>query len=123
MTEEKPAKKRGGAAQKSSAPKRAAARRGKAAAVRPHAPVDAPPDKCFWVNHGPVLRNLAELRDALAHHISDAQFAHHVDTGRNDFADWVEAVLQDAACAAALRRAKTPRAALRAVESSLTAYA
>jgi hypothetical protein len=75
------------------------------------------------VNHGPVLKNLAELRNALAHHISDAQFKHHVGAGRNDFADWVEAVLQDATCAAALRRAKTPQAALRAVESSLAAYA
>jgi hypothetical protein len=74
------------------------------------------------VNHGPVLKNLGELRDALAHHISEAQYAHHVGAGRNDFADWVEAVLEDAACAKALRRAKTPQAALRAVESSLAAY-
>jgi hypothetical protein len=74
------------------------------------------------VNHGPVLKNLGELRDALAH-ISDAQFAHHVGGGRNDFADWVEGVLEDAACAKALRRVKTRAAALRAVESSLAAYA
>jgi hypothetical protein len=75
------------------------------------------------VNHGPVLKNLGELRDVLAHHMSEAQFAHHVGAGRNDFADWVEAVLLDAACAAALRRVKTRQAALRAVESSLAAYA
>ena len=122
MTEEKPAKKRTTTAGKSAAPK-PAARRVRAAAARPPAPLDAPPEKCFWVNHGPVLKNLGELRDALAQHISDAQFAHHVGAGRNDFADWVEGVLEEAACAKALRRAKTREAALRAVESSLAAYA
>jgi hypothetical protein len=121
VTEEKPAKKRV-TARKSPASKPAAPRRARGAAARPPAPVDAPPEKCFWVNHGPVLKNLGDLRDALAHHVSDAQFAHHVGAGRNDFADWVETVLKDVACAKALRRAKTPEAALRAVESTLAAY-
>lgn len=84
--------------------------------------VDAPPEKCFWVNFGPVLKNLRDLRDALARGISDAQFAHHVGPGRNDFASWAEIVLDDAACAKALRHAKTRRAALRAVEASLVIY-
>ena len=122
MTEGKPAKKRVTTARTRSAPKPAAARRGRAAAPRPPALADAPPEQCFWVNHGPVLKNLGELRDALAHHISEAQFAHHVGAGRNDFADWVGAVLEDAACAKALRRAKTRLGALRAVESGLAAY-
>lgn len=38
-------------------------------------------------------------------------FSHHVTKERNDFAEWVEHVLADAACAAALRKAKKPAAA------------
>jgi hypothetical protein len=80
---------------------------------------DAPPDKCFWVNEGPVLKNLCELRDALAQDISDEQFAHHVGGDRNDFALWVEEVLGDATCAKALRRARTRQEARKAVAARL----
>jgi hypothetical protein len=87
----------------------------------PAAPVlaQAPPDKCFWVNYGPILKDLRDLRDALNGGMSDIQFAHHVGAGKNDFAAWVEQVLGDAACAAALRKARTPAAALRAVDARL----
>ena len=79
---------------------------------------EAPPDQCFWVNFGPVVKNLQELRDALAT-MSDEQFAHHVGPGKNDFANWVDHVLGHTACAQALRRAKTKRGALKAVETQL----
>ena len=80
---------------------------------------DAPLDKCFWVNCGPILKNLRELREALADSISDEQFAYHVARDRNDFAVWVEEVLGDATCAKALRRARTRQASLRAVAARL----
>jgi hypothetical protein len=82
--------------------------------------VDAPPEKSFWVNFGPVVKNLRELRDALAT-MSDMQFAHHVGAGRNDFARWVAEVLEDAECATALRRTRKRQSAVRAVEASLGA--
>jgi hypothetical protein len=81
--------------------------------------VTAPPEKCFWVHHGPVLRDLRELRDALERQISDGQFAHHVGPERNDFADWVEHVLGEKTCARALRRVHSVSAALGAVETAL----
>ena len=81
--------------------------------------IEAPPEQCFWVNFGPVLKNLRELRDALTAGMSDAQFAHHVGAGRNDFAAWVEGVLHEPQCARALRRARTRAAAGRAVEAAL----
>jgi hypothetical protein len=81
--------------------------------------VTAPPEKCFWVHYGPVLKDLRELRDALAGQISDAQFAYHVESGGNDFANWVEAVLEEPACARALRLKRSMREALRAVEATL----
>ena len=81
--------------------------------------VTAPPDKCFWVHYGPVLKDLRELRDALERRISDAQFAHHVGPDRNDFANWVDHVLAEKTCARALRRAHSVSDALHAVETSL----
>jgi hypothetical protein len=122
VNEKKREKKRAVRVGGSQPPKPATAPRRKRAAAGPRALVDAPPEKCFWIHYGPVVKNLRELRDALAHSVSDAQFAHHVGAGKNDFANWVEAVLDDAACARALRRAKTPAAALRAVEAQLAAY-
>ena len=79
----------------------------------------APADKCFWVNHGPVLKDLRELRDALVSGISEEQFAFHAGAGKNDFATWVDHVLGDAKCAVSLRRARTRAAAARAVERAL----
>lgn len=122
MSEKKPAKKRATPEATSTAGKPVAAGAGKRTPPRPRALVDASPENCFWVNFGPVLKNLRELRDALAHGMSDAQFAHHVGPGKNDFATWVEGILEDPACAQALRRAKTRPAALRAVEAQLAAY-
>ena len=81
--------------------------------------VSAPPDQCFWVHYGPVLKDLRELRDALERQISDAQFTHHVGPDRNDFANWVEHVLAEKTCARALRRAHNVRDALGAVETAL----
>ncbi len=81
--------------------------------------IDAPPDKCFWVNGGLVLKNLRELHDALTQSISEEQFAHHVSGDRNDFARWVEEVLGDATCAKALRRARTRQGALQALAARL----
>ena len=81
--------------------------------------VIAPPEKCFWVHYGPVLKDLRELRDALAGQMSEAQFAYHVQAERNDFANWVAQVLEEPACARALRLTRTVAGALGAVEAAL----
>ncbi len=94
-------------------PRRAAAKPRRAAAV------DAPPDKTFWVNEGPVIKNLLELCDALEA-MSDEQFAHHVDAEKNDFARWVDEVLGDSDCARALRRARKRQTAQRAIAVRIT---
>lgn len=82
----------------------------------------AEPERCFWVNFGPVLKDLRELRDAMTFGITDAQFAYHVNASRNDFAAWVESVLRDPTGARALRRTRTRKAFLRALEARLAAY-
>ena len=79
-------------------------------------------ERAFWVHQGPVLCHLIDL-----HHLFEAitpvQFTYHTGrVGGNDFASWVKEVLGDAACAAALARAKTPRASALAVKKYLRNY-
>ena len=85
--------------------------------------VQAPPDKAFWVNGGPVITDLQQLREALAREISDEQFVHHVTGDKNDFARWVEEVLGDTQCARALREARSRTEALRVTEGTLAPHA
>ncbi len=65
---------------------------------------------CFWVNQGPILQDLIQLRDTLKN-MSDVTFKHHVSKNHNDFADWVQFVLLDKSCANALRKSTRPKTA------------
>ncbi|MEM4755894.1 MAG: hypothetical protein QW594_02065 [Candidatus Woesearchaeota archaeon] len=66
---------------------------------------DVPEGKEFFVVNGFLLRNLRDLREALAG-ISPEVFAHHVTAQRNDFANWIEDIIGDKELAAALRKTK-----------------
>jgi hypothetical protein len=90
--------------------KKAATPKAKAAGSKKRTMVVAKGPHCFWVNQGPILKDMQELADALKT-MSEKMFAHHVNKDRNDFADWVEGVLKDADAAAALRKAKKPNTA------------
>ena len=70
--------------------------------------------KAFWFNHGLVAKNLAELAAALGSTTAE-QFAHHVNSEKNDVAAWVDEVLGDATLAAKLRLLTSPEAAQRMV--------
>lgn len=76
---------------------------------------------CFWVNGGPILKDLVELESALKD-MSDKMFTYHVRKHGNDFADWVEAILKDVDTAAALRKAKKPNTAHKIVVKQLKLY-
>lgn len=67
---------------------------------------DVRPDQCFWVNNGPILRNLHEVFSAIPY-IKDEAFSHHVNGSKNDFSNWVRDVLKDPKLADALSGAKT----------------
>ncbi len=75
----------------------------------------------FWTNDGQILNSLTALRDALAS-MSKTVFSYHVGAGRNDFAQWVEDVLSDVACADELRKAKTAATAKAVVVKHLRNY-
>ena len=91
-------------------------RRGKKALV------EAPPEQSFWMSSGLMLPNLRRLEEALRNMMTDEEYAYHANRQKNDFAKWVAEVLRDAACAQALRRAKTRRAAATAVARALKQY-
>lgn len=99
---------------KKTAVKKKAVRQGKKRLTR------AAPEQCFWVNAGPVLRDLRELEEALRV-MSNEQFAYHTAEG-NHFAQWVESVLLDAVCAQALMRAKTRKGAVTIVMRYIKTY-
>ena len=75
----------------------------------------------FWVNDGRILNSLLALETAMSE-MEKAVFAHHVNKEKHDFADWVDSVLADAACASDLRKAKTPTSAHTVVKKHLKSY-
>jgi hypothetical protein len=83
--------------------------------------VCAPGEQCFWTTDGKVMQDLDQLQMAFGT-MGDEVFLHHVTKEKNDFADWVEAVLDDAECAKALRRAKKASSARTAVIRCLRVY-
>jgi len=83
--------------------------------------VCAPDDKCFWTTDGTILKNLEELKFAFGT-MNDEVFLHHVTKERNDFADWVQYVLEDLDCADALRKVKKRGTAKTVVTRHLRHY-
>jgi len=83
--------------------------------------VIAPAEKKFWVQTGEILESLTDLATSFAK-MDAVAYQHHVDTTKNDFASWVEHVLEDVLCADALRRSKTPKTARIAVIKYLKQY-
>ncbi len=78
-------------------------------------------ESCFWTTDGQVLRDLNELQIALSD-MSDEVFKHHVTAKKNDFADWVDHVLEDGDCALELRTSKKPSTARAIVVRHLRTY-
>lgn len=78
-------------------------------------------EQCFWATDGRIIANLVELRDALAQ-MEKEVFKHHVNSDRNDFANWINDVLQDPELAQELRSAKQPSTAHTIIVRRLKSY-
>ena len=72
------------------------------------------PEKSFWVNNGAVLKNLEEFSSELKS-MGPEQFSHHVNSEKNDFANWVNEVIGDQVLAKSLARIKTQKTIARTV--------
>ena len=55
---------------------------------------DVKPEQCFWINNGPIIRNLQEMTNTLAY-MSEETFKHHVNDQKNDIVNWIRDVLKD----------------------------
>jgi hypothetical protein len=83
--------------------------------------IQADDNSSFWINNGPVLRNIKDLADALGN-MSDESFAYHVNAEKNDFAAWAENVLRDDVLARNLSKSKSLKGAIKAVSARLKKY-
>lgn len=101
---------------KTSTPKKS-----KVSAAMPKVLVLAANNQSFWTQDGQILNSLQALHDALAS-MESAVYAYHATKDTHHFADWVEIVLQDSACAADLRKAKTKASAKTVVAKHLKTY-
>lgn len=73
------------------------------------------PDKYFWTKDGKGLRNLTELLNELKV-MPHETFHHHVNIGKNDFANWIADVLQDSITAKAIRGLRTKTEHINVIE-------
>lgn len=83
--------------------------------------VNADDTSSFWVNNGPVLKNIPDLKNALLG-MSEDTFKYHVNKEKNDFADWVRDILKDNVLANKLAKTKTLKSTIKAVEERLKKY-
>lgn len=79
---------------------------------------NTPAGKEFWVNNGPILRNIIELANA-AKKLTPQQFMHHVNNAKNDFAKWADEVIHDSELAKKIRHVKTKDELAHAVKNRL----
>lgn len=78
-------------------------------------------EHCFWIHEGPVIKSLKDLRGAFTK-MTHEQFQYHANDMKNDFAAWVEYVLQDPECANSLRKCGTKASAQSCVQNALKKY-
>jgi hypothetical protein len=80
---------------------------------------DVPDDKRFWCHDSKTIKNVKELRRALAD-MSDETFHHHLSEGRNDFSKWVREVVGDDKLAGDLGKTKSRIQASKAVADRIS---
>jgi hypothetical protein len=66
---------------------------------------NVPEQNVFWICDGRILRNLSELAAALKGMNPDV-YRYHVNAEKNDFANWVAAIIGDEKLAKDMKKAK-----------------
>ena len=79
---------------------------------------DVAPEQCFWVNNGPILKNLEELANVLPQ-MNDDSFKHHVNNEKNDFSVWINDIIGDKNLANGLLSSKNKISAAKKVMARL----
>ncbi len=79
---------------------------------------DCSPEQSFWVNNGPIIKNLNELSTTIKS-LNEHQFSHHINNEKNDFSKWVGEVIGDEELAKVLSKVKTKMAATKKINERL----
>lgn len=69
------------------------------------------PEHCFWVNNGPILKNVEELANALES-ISEDAYNYHANKDKNDFSKWIGEIVGDSKLANDLLSSKNKSSAV-----------
>ena len=80
---------------------------------------DAAPEQCFWVNNGPVLKNMEELADALQQ-MNDETYTYHANKEKNDFSRWITDIFQDQKLANDLLSSRNKESAVKKLKSRIS---
>ncbi len=79
---------------------------------------DVAPEHCFWVNNGPILKNVEELAGALEA-ISEDSYNYHANKDKNDFSKWVSEIIGDQKLANDLLSSRNRKSAVNKVKARL----
>src|SRR3989338_9250788 len=79
---------------------------------------NASPEQCFWVNNGPVLKNMEELADALQQ-MNDETYTYHANKEKNDFSRWIADIFQDQKLANDLLSSRNKESAVKKLKSRI----
>ena len=74
--------------------------------------------KSFWFNKGPIVKSLKELAAVLPT-VPPAMFAIHVNSSKNDLANWIKDVVGDVDLAIEMKKAQTAKTAAETVVKRL----
>ena len=78
------------------------------------------PSEYFYAKNGAVLKNLGELLEFLRT-VDEGTFSHHVNSEKNDFANWTQNALKEPKVAKKMYGVKTKDGLYKFVEKSLRA--
>ena len=76
---------------------------------------DVMDEKCFWVNNGPILKNIEELSTAVKT-LNDETFNHHLNSEKNDFSRWIDDVIGDKKLANDIAKTKTKKSLIKKLD-------
>jgi len=79
---------------------------------------DVPSEQCFWVNNGPILKNMDELASTLPE-LNDEIFRYHVNNEKNDFSSWIKNSIGDQKLANELLSSKNKDSFLKKIKNRL----
>ena len=104
-------------AKKKASPKKRAVSK-KKTTKKPCYSKDVPPEFAFYLCDGGVLKNLKELKAALKN-VDDSVFHYHVNSEKNDFANWIRNIVKDVVLARRLQAVSERKASYEVVVKRL----